>query len=116
MKNTEPHALHVVKRVATLKGRPWWEKQIMQKFGLYDPKANAMNFHKCATVVLKNVPSVNQKLNEVKHLVEILPLTFPHGMPQNEEDAKHSYLNCRGELLVKQQITPSSSDAAEEES
>jgi len=114
----EPHLLHVVKRTAPMKGRPWWEKEIMRQFGLYDPKAKSSQYRKCLTVVLKNIPSVNKKLNEVKHLVEILPLTFPHGMPQSEEDAKHSYLNCRGELLVKQQITPPlpASDAAQEES
>ena len=27
---SSPHMLHVVRRVKPLKGRPWWEKQIME--------------------------------------------------------------------------------------
>ena len=30
----EPHMLHCVWRTKPLAGRPWWEKQIMEKFGL----------------------------------------------------------------------------------
>lgn len=30
----EPHMLHVVRRVAAIVGRPWWEKDIIEKFGL----------------------------------------------------------------------------------
>ena len=28
---SSPHVLHVVRRVKPLKGRPWWEKQIMEQ-------------------------------------------------------------------------------------
>ena len=31
---TTPHQLHVVRRVKTLKGRPWWEKQTAEALGL----------------------------------------------------------------------------------
>lgn len=32
-----PSPLHMVCRVKPLKGRPYWEKEIMQKFGLDGP-------------------------------------------------------------------------------
>ena len=34
---SSPHMLHVVRRVKPLKGRPWWEKQIMEELGLDTP-------------------------------------------------------------------------------
>ena len=33
-KAKEPHMIHVVRRIATLYGRPWWEKDVIEKFGL----------------------------------------------------------------------------------
>ena len=36
-KETEPSQLHVVCRVQPLKGRPWWEKKIMERLGLDGP-------------------------------------------------------------------------------
>ena len=32
----ELHMIHVVTRVKTLKGRPWWEKQICEEFGIHE--------------------------------------------------------------------------------
>jgi len=93
----EPHLLHVVWRTKPLTGRPWWEKQIMEKFGLDDP----FNTY---PVVLKNIPSVNKRLMEVKHLVSIKPLTFPHGFPDNPEDYEHSYIKHNGEYIITKKV------------
>ena len=30
----EPHMIHIVSRVKTMKGRPWWEKDVCKEFGL----------------------------------------------------------------------------------
>lgn len=96
-KDAEPHMLHVVWRNKPLKGRPWWEKQIMKKYGLDNP-------YRTDPVVLKNIPSVNQRLMEVKHLVTIKPLTFPHGFPENPDDFEHCYIKHSGEFIVKQRV------------
>merc|ERR1712012_1546223 len=98
----EPHLLHVVWRTKTLIGRPWWEVQIMEKFGL-------ANHLKTYPVILKNIPSVNKRLMEVKHLVSIKPLTFPHGFPDNPEDYEHCYIKHNGEFIVKRKVGPSAS-------
>lgn len=56
--------------------------------------------------LVKNTPENNKLLNEIKHLVEIQPLTFPHGMPEHESDFAHSYINSRGEMIVQKRLTP----------
>jgi large subunit ribosomal protein L30 len=55
-------------------------------------------------VILKNVPSVNKLLAEVKHLVRILPLRFPHGIPEHESDFEHVTIRSNGELVVKKRL------------
>jgi len=55
-------------------------------------------------VILKNVPSINRLLDEIKHLLRILPLTFPHGVPENEDDFEHTFINVRGEMIVKKRL------------
>lgn len=55
-------------------------------------------------VILKNVPSVNKLLTEVKHLVRILPLRFPHGIPEHESDFEHATLRSNGEMVVKKRV------------
>jgi large subunit ribosomal protein L30 len=87
-----PHMLHVIYRIKTTHGRPWWEKDIVKKLML-DGKMHQPVIH-------KNVPYVNKLLNEIKHLVRILPLTFPNGLPYNEADWEHSQINSRGEMVI----------------
>lgn len=38
----EPHKLHVVWRVKSTSGRPWWEKEIIKKYGLDEKKVCAI--------------------------------------------------------------------------
>ena len=52
----------------------------------------------------KNIPSVNTMLQEVKHLVTIRPLTFPHGLPEHESDFEHMYIKPTGEAIVKKRL------------
>jgi len=55
-------------------------------------------------VILKNVPSVNRLLDEIKHLLRILPLRFPHGVPEHESDFEHTFINSHGEMIVKKRL------------
>jgi len=87
-----PHMLHVVYLIKPTRGRPWWEKDIVKKL-LLDGKLHQPVIH-------KNVPFVNKLLNEIKHLVRILPLRFPNGLPDNEADWEHSRINSRGEMVI----------------
>ena len=63
-------------------------------------------------VILKNVPSVNKILNEVKHLVRIVPLRFPHGIPEHESDFEHTLIRSNGEMTVKKRLNEYEPSAA----
>jgi hypothetical protein len=52
-------------------------------------------------VILKNVPSVNKLLAEVKHLVRIVPLRFPHGIPEHESDFEHATFAATAKWLSR---------------
>ncbi|XP_015253682.1 PREDICTED: 39S ribosomal protein L30, mitochondrial [Cyprinodon variegatus] len=99
----QPHKLHIVTRVRSVMRRPYWEKDIVKYFGL--EKA-----HK--PVIHKNTPSVNNQLKIIKHLVRIQPLKTPHGLPA-EEDMADTYINSKGELIVRRLLQPVDQKAIE---
>ena len=55
-------------------------------------------------VILKNSDTVNEKLRQVKHLVRILPVTFPYGEPKDESDLAHMWLKDNGQMVVRQKL------------
>lgn len=61
------HKLHAVTLVRSAIRRPWWEKRTLKSLKLQ--KLNQ-------TVVHKNIPSVNGRLNIVKTLVHITPIVL----------------------------------------
>ncbi|XP_062312563.1 39S ribosomal protein L30, mitochondrial [Osmerus eperlanus] len=87
----QPHKLHIVTRVKSTMRRPYWEKMMIKTLGLEKGQV---------PVIHKNIPSVNNQLKFVKHLVRIQPLKLPYGLP-SEEDMADSYLNSKGELIVR---------------
>ncbi|KAM9485710.1 large ribosomal subunit protein uL30m isoform 1-T4 [Salvelinus alpinus] len=99
----QPHKLHVVTRVKSTMRRPYWEKKLVE--GLCLQKAYVPVIH-------KNIPSVNNQLKFIKHLVRIQPLKLPHGLPA-EEDMADTYLNSKGELIVRRLLKPVGSKAIE---
>ncbi|XP_036429477.1 39S ribosomal protein L30, mitochondrial [Colossoma macropomum] len=99
----QPHKLHIVTRVKSTMRRPYWEKKVVKSLGLM--KAHEPRVH-------KNTPSVNNQLKIIKHLVKIEPLKLPHGLPSEEEMAD-SYLNSRGELVVRHPQKPVEQKAVE---
>ncbi|XP_071127776.1 large ribosomal subunit protein uL30m-like [Mytilus edulis] len=95
-KEQEVSKLHMVQRMKDLSGRPYWEKEICEKYGL-DTKLYKK-------VVLKNTPSVNKDLKSVAHMIKITPITFPYGLPESEEDFEHCNLQDNGEFIVKKKL------------
>ncbi|TSL16123.1 39S ribosomal protein L30, mitochondrial [Bagarius yarrelli] len=87
----QPHKLHIVTRIKSTKGRPYWEKKVVKSLGIQ--KSHEPRIH-------KNTPSVNNQLKIIKHLVRIQPLKLPNGLPSEAEMAD-SHLNSKGELVVK---------------
>ncbi|XP_007255628.3 39S ribosomal protein L30, mitochondrial [Astyanax mexicanus] len=92
----QPHKLHIVTRVKGTSRRPYWEKKVVKSLGLM--KAHEPRVH-------KNTTSVNNQLKIIKHLVKIEPLKLPYGLPSEEEMAD-SYLNSKGELVVRRLQKP----------
>ncbi|TRY99049.1 hypothetical protein DNTS_032775 [Danionella cerebrum] len=92
----QPHKLHLVTRIKSTMRRPKWEKKVIETLGLQ--KGHQPRVH-------KNSHSVNNLLKIVKHLVRIEPLKLPHGLPA-EEDMANTYLNSKGELIVKRLLKP----------
>ncbi|MEQ2288619.1 39S ribosomal protein L30, mitochondrial [Ameca splendens] len=92
----QPHKLHIVTRVKSAIRRPYWEKEMVKCLGLQ--KAHQPVIH-------KNTHSVNNQLKFIKHLVRIQPLKTPHGLPA-EEDMADTYINTKGELIVRRLLQP----------
>ncbi|XP_072269352.1 large ribosomal subunit protein uL30m [Pyxicephalus adspersus] len=92
----QPHKLHIITRIRSVIGRPYWEKDIIKKLGL--EKAQTPVIH-------KNIPTVNEKLKVIKHLVSIKPLKLPYGLP-TEEEMSSTYLNSKGELVICKKLEP----------
>ncbi|KAH0624623.1 hypothetical protein JD844_032281 [Phrynosoma platyrhinos] len=78
-----------------------WQVWIRQKFtraripeSRYEPRVH------------KNIPSVNEKLKVIKHLISIKPLKLPHGIP-TEEEMSDTYINIStGELIIRRRLKP----------
>ncbi|XP_040440698.1 39S ribosomal protein L30, mitochondrial [Falco naumanni] len=92
----QPHKIHIVTRIKSVIGRPYWEKKIIHDLGLV--QAHQPRLH-------KNIPSVNSKLKVVKHLIRIQPLKLPHGLP-TEEEMSDTFLTVKGELVIKRRLKP----------
>ncbi|XP_013867129.1 large ribosomal subunit protein uL30m [Austrofundulus limnaeus] len=102
----QPHKLHIVTRVKSAHRRPYWEKRVVEYFGL-------KKIH--LSVIHKNTPAVNNQLKMIKHLVRIQPLKTPYGLP-DEQDMADTYINSRGELIVHRLLKPVDNKADESES
>ncbi|XP_042316110.1 39S ribosomal protein L30, mitochondrial [Sceloporus undulatus] len=93
----QPHKLHLVTRIRSGRRRPYWEKDMIRVLGLgkrFEPRVH------------KNIPSVNDKLKVIKHLISIKPLKLPHGIP-TEEEMSDTYINIStGELIIRRRLKP----------
>lgn len=61
-------------------------------------------------VIHKNTADVNKLLESVKHLIKIVPVTFPQGLPTSESDLQNCTLHPDGRLVIKKTIYPLESD------
>lgn len=82
-----------VQRIKPIKGCPYWEKNILKEFKL-DGKSSDV-------AIIKNIPENNSRLWRIKHLVRIVPITFPNGFP---EDSIGTRLKENGEFIVSKQL------------
>ena len=51
---------------------------------------------------LPNLPSVSAVLYKIKHMVEVTPLTFPNGFPEDFHPDTHGFqITPKGEFVVQ---------------
>jgi hypothetical protein len=95
----EPHKLHLIKKIRSLKGEPWWVRNAMQKLG-FDIKKEWTKTYS----VRPNTPDINNLLWMCKHMIKLVPVSMLHGEPR-EDDVKFSKINLQtGELSVCKEI------------
>jgi len=94
-----PSPVLMVRRVKTVRGEPWYNKNYCIQLGLYNKRE--IHAQTSEYVFLANIPSVSLVLFKIKHLIEIIPVTFPNGMPDDFDTSKYGYrLTPNGEFLV----------------
>jgi len=103
-----PSPVLMVKRVKTLKGEPWFNVQYCEQIGLgKKEKLRKLAF-------MPNIPSVNLILFKIKHLIEIKPVTFPNGMPDDfNPDTSGFQIKSNGEFIVHPSLKKDPEDAVQ---
>ncbi|VDP95394.1 unnamed protein product [Echinostoma caproni] len=111
VKYADASPLHMICRIKPLKGVPYYERALLEKFGLGEP---VKKFH---WVVVENIPSVNSELNTIKHLIRIQPVIFPQGLPSDADDLTQCRLMPDGRFLrtrgqnVRAKVVPDSQNS-----
>lgn len=61
-------------------------------------------------IILKNIPGINQMLDEVKHLLVVQPLKLPYGLPNHPKEFETLTLKSNGELVFQKHLGCQDSD------
>ena len=75
----KPSPVFLVRRVKKLSGVPYYHRETLGKLGIGEDN------HLEKMIVVPNLPTMCAKLYSVKHLIEVKPLTFPMGFPDDDE-------------------------------
>ena len=98
--NFDPPLVLLVERTQSLWGQPWYHKEILERIGL--GLGTKKNFKR---VAVPNMSFYTSKLYQVKHLIRIIPVTFPNGLPPKEEfDPKMARIMLDGKFLYHPKI------------
>ena len=89
----------LVERTKTLRGEPWYHKDMMERLGLGASAPIGLK-----RVAVPNMSFYTSKLYAVKHLIKITPVTFPNGLPPmgsdgEEFDPKMAKITIDGNFL-----------------
>jgi len=97
----QPSPVLMVTLVKTLKKEHHWVKSYCDQIGL--GAGHRKKFGQIGSrVFLPNLPSVCALLYKIKHVVDITPITFPKGMPEDFHPDTHGFkLTPKGEFIVE---------------
>jgi len=97
-----PSPVLMVTKVKTLNKEQHWVKSACEQIGLGAWKPKGSSGKVGSRVFLPNLPSVCALLYRIKHVVEITPVTFPKGMPDDFHPDTHGFrLTPTGEFIVE---------------
>ena len=100
-RSVEPHKLHLIKKIKSLKGEPWWVRQSMVKLGFESKQKKEWI---TVTSIKPNTPEINNVLWLCKHCVKITPVNFKNGVP-NQSDVSYTNINLEtGDLRIIKKI------------
>ncbi len=100
-KSKEPHKLHLIKKIKSLKGEPWWVRESMIKLGFETKKKDEWSI---VTSIKPNTPEINNLLWMCKHCIKITPINFKNGVP-NHSDVNYTKINLEtGDLSIINKI------------
>jgi hypothetical protein len=96
-RSKKPHELHLIKKVASIFGEPWWVRSALAKLGFNSSRNSEWSI---VFNIQPNTVEVNSTLYKVKHMVKVLPITFVNGYP-TEQDIGNTQINLEtGELKI----------------
>jgi len=103
MPDSPPSPVLMVTKVKSLQGEPYWVKDYCEQIGLSRGIRTNKEARKLGKrVFLPNLPSVGHLLYKIKHVVDIQPVTFPNGMPEDFDPDRHGFkINHKGEFTVE---------------
>jgi len=102
--SSPPSPVLMVTKIKKLKGEPYWIKLYCEQIGLGGRQGHGRTGVDRVgdRVFLPNLPSVCMLLYRIKHVIDIQPVTFPNGMPDDFDPETHGFkLTHRGEFIVE---------------
>lgn len=102
----EPPLVLLVEKWASESGEPWWIKEALEQLGL------ATGAWKGKRVAVPNMTHYTSLVYKVKHLVRVIPVTFPHGdVPEEADfDPQMARITDNGEFLYHPLIKANSEE------
>jgi hypothetical protein len=94
-KTKEPHKLHLIKKIRSIRGEPHFVKTALEKLGFN--KKNKDEWKKVYTVK-PNTPYYNDLLWTCKHMIKITPVELNNGEP-SESDLGYTEINLNTGIL-----------------
>lgn len=95
----KPSPLHLVWRYKKFESSPWHEMVVLRKIGLNGRDMNEK-------VIIPNTPHFNKLLWQVKHLLRLKPISFPDGVPTEDDIGAIKVNIYTGEMKINEDFRP----------
>jgi len=94
-----PPLVLLVEKVVPESGEPWWIKEALEKLGLLTGCYHGKR------VAVPNMTHYTSLIYKVKHLVRVVPVSFPNGVPSEDEfDPQMAKMTDNGEFVYHPKV------------